>query len=288
MLVLVVIANKIKMKGKIMKLCNISIKTLFHIAVIFGYTSQTYAEDIIPTMKMLWQKEITADANLNCSLGPVAFDETTKKLLITGTSFRPKSYSEGKFWLIEVDINSGDITKKRTIKKVNKSKATLMLASSLIRSLVVSENSDITLVGRFEDSVQSIMKTSRNENTSKFIELAGKNNDRKNSLLVHGGINLPNDNFLLIGGDGKADGIVVKVDSEGNWLWEKSYKIGQKQVDLCIDGLPIAGKEDFLIVGCSTNVKGKFPEETSDDFILLCNAQGDVIAKNIFTANPGE
>ncbi len=276
-----------------MKLHDISIKALFLLPVIFGYISQTFAEDsnVVPTMKILWQKEDTADANLDCSLGPVILDKANKRLLITGTSFRPKVYSEGKFWLMEVDTNSGDITRKTTIKEANESKATLMLASSLLNGLTVSENNDISLAGKFDGSAHSIMKINRSGNTNKFIEFAGKNNDanknREDFSQIHGGINLPSGNLLLIGGD-RDGGLVMKVDSEGIRLWEKNYKIGQGQVDLFTNGQSVDNKEDFVIVGCSTNVKGKFPDVTGNDFILLFNAQGDIIAKDIFNGNPGE
>ena len=270
-----------------MKLCNVLIKVLFFTVVIFVYISQVYAENsnVNSTMKILWQKDVAADVNLDCSLGPVVFDKTTKKLLIAGTSFRPKVYSEGKFWLMEVDTNSGDITRKTTIKEVNESKATLMLASSLLKSLTVSENNDISLVGKFDGSAHSIMKINRSGNTNKFIELTGKNNDEKDFSLIHGGINLSKNNLLLMGG-GRDGGLAIKVDSEGARLWKRKYKIGQGQVDLFNDGLLVEGNEEFVIVGCSANVKGKFPDVIGDNFIIRCNAQGDVIAKDIFTGNP--
>ena len=54
-----------------MKLCSMSIKVLFFIPAIFGYISQTCAEDsnTMPTMKVLWQKEVAADTNLNSYSG---------------------------------------------------------------------------------------------------------------------------------------------------------------------------------------------------------------------------
>ncbi|MDD5135494.1 MAG: hypothetical protein PHP01_08805 [Phycisphaerae bacterium] len=274
-----------------MKRCNLSIKALFLVPVIFGYISQAYAEDnnITQTMKILWQREVTADANLDCSLGPVALDKTNKKLLITGTSFRPKVYSEGKFWLMELDTNNGDITRKTIIKEANESNATLMLASSLLKSLMVSENNDISLSGKFDGSAHSIMKINRSGNTNKFIEFAGKNNDanknREDFSKVHSEVNLSNGNILLMGG-GSDGGIAIKVDSEGTQLWKRNYKIGQKQVDLFNDGLSVENKKEFVIVGCSVDAKGKFPDVTGDDFVVRCNAQGDIIAKDIFTGNP--
>jgi hypothetical protein len=262
-----------------MKLCNLSTKMLFLIAAIFGYISQAYAEDsnTIPTMKILWQKEITADNSLDCSPGPVTIDKTNKKLLIAGTSFRPRVYSEGKFWLIEVDANSGDVTKKTTIKDVNESKATLMLASSLISSMTVSENNDIILAGKFGKSGSSIMKMGQQKNVSECIDF--NNNEGKNIQILNS-INLRSNDTLFVGRDKRNGSLIIKVDSKGNKLWDKNYRIGQGRSESFTDGLAVGDKGEFVTVGWFVN--GKFPDETITDFILRHNAQGDVIAKEFF------
>jgi hypothetical protein len=279
-----------------MKLHSLSIKVVFFVSIMFGHTNQTYAKDSnkIPIMKVLWQKEVAADANLCYSPNQVIFDKTTDKLLIASISFhslRSKDSSEGKSWLLEVDPHSGDIVKRSFLKNITGSKATVISAPLLISSLTVSENNDITVVGKFDNSVKSIMKVNRRANTSKSIEFYGKSNAiNKNSggedfSLILSGINLSGGNLLLIGGD-RDKGLIIKVDSEGTRLWDRSYRIGQGQVDLFTDGLAVGNRGEFIIVGCSTKVSGKFPAATGDDFILQCNAQGDVIAKDIFTGNP--
>jgi hypothetical protein len=150
----------------------------------------------------------------------------------------------------------------------------------------VSENSEVTLVGKFDGPAQSIMKINQQRNVSKPIEFTNKNNRGETGILILNRIDIPGNNLLLIGRDEDEKGLIIKVNSEGAQLWKRSYRIGQGQVDLFTDGLTVAGKEGFVIAGCSANAKGKFPDVTGDDFILLCNAQGDVIAKDIFTGNP--
>ncbi|MFA5251510.1 MAG: hypothetical protein WC454_02860 [Phycisphaerae bacterium] len=273
-----------------MKPCNLSTKALFLIPAIFGYIGQSCAEDsnTIPTMKVLWQKEVTADANLDCSLGQIALDKTNERLLIAGTSFRPKVYSEGKLWLMEVDTNSGDIAKKTTVRKVAESKATIMLASSLIKGLVVSEHNDISLIGKFDSSTQSIMKVNRQGNVNNPIEFIEKNNREKESILVLNRITLPGDNFLLIGRDEDGNGVAMKIGPDGIKLWEKTYKVGQGQTDLFSDGSSIGNDGDFIIVGCSANVSSK-PRALgqSDDFILQCDSQGNILKREFFSAGSG-
>jgi len=262
-----------------------SIKWAFFILIIFRCTNQACAEDsnAIPPMKVLWQKEVTPDANLDCSLGPVAFDKTNRRLLITGTSFHPKEYSEGKFWLLETDANNGNIVRKTTIKKATESKAALMSASSLIKSLTVSENNDISLVGKFDDPIQSIMKTNRQGNISKPIEFINKNSRGKESVLILNGINLLGDNLLLVGRDENGNGVAIKVGPDGIKLWEKTYKVGQGRADLFCDGSFIGNTGDFIIVGCSANVSSKPPAlEQSNDFILRCDSQGNILKKEFF------
>lgn len=281
-----------------MKLNNASIKILFLILVLMtlGRINQSYAEDnnTISSMKVLWQEEITADANMDCSLGQVAFDRTNEKILITGTSFPQKAhFSEGKLWLMNVDSNSGNLDKISFLKDFNESEAVpAKLAMSLISSLAVSENNNVTLTGKLGNfGSPAIMKVNKEKSGSKVIGLTIKNNDANKNIegfsQIHGGLNLLGDNTLLIGG-GRKGGLIAKVNSEGVQLWKKNYKIGQREVDLFTDVLSVTGEEGFAIVGCSTNVKDKFPDVIGDDFIVKCNAQGDVIAKDIFTGNPGE
>jgi len=268
-----------------------SIKLALFVLIIFRCTNQTCAEDsnTIPPMKVLWQKEITADANMDCSLGPVVFDKTNKKLLIAGTSFRPRVYSEGKLWLLEVDTNNSNINRTIHISDINESRAAapITLAVSLISGLMVSENNDVTLVGKFDNTTSpiSIVKVTRSINASKLIKLASKNNSINDFPHINGGISLPGDNLLLMGG-GKDGGSVTMVGSKGDRLWNKRYKIGQGRIEFFNNGLAVGDKNEIAIVGCSANVKGKFPDVAGEDFILLCSVQGDVIAKDIFSGSP--
>jgi hypothetical protein len=270
--------------------------SLVFIWVIFGSINLIYAEDsnAIPTMKILWQKEITADSNLNCSLGPVAFDKTTKKLLISGTSFRPKMHRQGKLWLMNVDANSGSLNKILSVKDFNESRATtpVSLAVSMISSLTVSENNSIAVVGKFGNfGSPAVMKIGGKGNKSKFIDLANKNNEpNKNNQEdfghIYGGLNLSDDNLLLMGG-GKEGCTVLKVDSEGIRLWKRSYKIGKGKADWFTN--VIENGNDFVAVGCSANPaqpNSPFPDITGENFILKSNVNGDIKAKDIFNGNP--
>jgi hypothetical protein len=273
-----------------MKVGSMSLKVLFVISAIFGFISQTCAEDSnsIPTMKMLWQKEVTADANLDCSLGQITFDKINKRLLITGTSFRPKEFSDGKLWLMDVDANNGNTERILILKNIAEKKASaVMRAPSLICGLSVSDNNDVTVVGKFDRSVPLIMKINKQGNAKRSIEFINKNDKKEENILILNNINLPDNAILLIGRNGKDEGLIIKMDSEGNRLWDRSYKIGQGQVDLFINGLPLRNNNgEFMIVGCSANVNGKFPDVTGENFILICNAIGDVIKKDIFPGNP--
>ncbi len=293
MLVPVVIA--IKTEGeKIMKLCNLSTKALFVIPAIFGCISQTLAEDnnVIPTMKVLWQKEVSPDANLNCSLGQVTLDKNTKKLFIAGTSFHPKTYSDGKFWLLNIDTNNGNTLRKTIIREFPESGTVITTAPSLIRSMSISENNNVTLVGKFDNLISSIVKINQSGTVNKSIKIADESNDiNKNSdiedfSLLQNEASLSGGNSLLIG---RSKSMITKVDSEGNRIWGKNYKIGQKQQDFFTDGAVVGDKGDFVVVGCSANpaeTGSKFPDVTGDDFILQGNAQGDVVVKDIFPGNP--
>jgi hypothetical protein len=274
-----------------MKPCSVSIKALFLIPAIFGCISQTCAEDgnTIPTMKILWQKEVTADANLDCSIGRVAFDKTNKKLLIAGTSFRPKVYSEGKLWLLKVGTNGENIDRTLFLKDFNENSAAAATPEQwLISGLTISENNDVSLIGKFDDTSLSIMKMNQQGNVNKSVEIAGKNNSLKEGTIILNRIILPNDHFVLIGKNEDDNGVVIKISPEGTNLWEKTYKIGQGRVTLFSDGLSVGNDGDFIIVGCSANVSSK-PRAfgQSDDFILQCDSQGNILKQEFFSAGSG-
>ena len=206
-------------------------------------------------------------------------------------SFHPrgsKDDSKDKLWLLEVDPNGGDIAKKIPIKGLSGTKISLTTASSFVSSITVSENNDVTLVGKFDSFAlpASITKISRVGNTNKAFKFPNQNNSEKEFSQVIGRTNFSSSNLLLIG---KNKSSITNVNSEGVVLWERSYKIGQKYGDWFSDGVVIGDKGDFVVVGCSADPakpKSPYPDVMCDDFIVRCNGQGDVAATDIFPGNP--
>jgi len=268
-------------REKIMKRYSISVKVLSFILILFGHTNLIYAEDsnAIPTMEILWQKEIAPESSFNYYLGPIAFNKTTGKLLLSMASFRPPGDSDGKIWLMEIDPDSGKVTKKTFMRDINKDKFVDAATACLITSMTVSKN-DIILTGKFfNKSVSSIIKIDQQNNTSKYIEL----NDKKGkNVKINNIFSLDSENVLFVGRNREGKSLIIKADSEVDMLWEKNYLIGQGNKELISDGVAVGNDGGFAIIGWY--MKGKFSDRSISvvDFISRHNKQGDIIAKDEF------
>src|SRR3989339_1202999 len=182
-----------------MKLHSITMKILVFILAIFGYMGQINAEDskTTPTMRVIWQKEITTDANMENSFGQIAFNSTTERLLISGASFYPRNYSEGIIWLMEIEPNNGVIAEQLIIKDIEEDKAASVASSSLISGMVISENK-ITVVGKLANSYPLMVKIDKQSNISKSIGITEANDVKEKGILIRNAISLPDGNNLLI------------------------------------------------------------------------------------------
>jgi hypothetical protein len=74
---------------------------------------------------------------------------------------------------------------------------------------------------------------------------------------------------------------VIKIDSNGNKLWEKTYDLGSRGV-IFTDASLLGKDGDFALVGFSGqvgNISGVLP---FDIFVFRCNAQGEVVTQQNF------
>ncbi|GEM_PF-4644171 len=263
---------------------KILIKLLL-VLTVFCTAGQACAEDNSAPAKVLWQRDFGGGNNLSYSPGAVTFNKANNRFLILGTSFRQKTYSEGKFWLWEVD-RDGNRVRNIVLKNApEKFKSVITLGSTLIKDIAVSGNGDIFAVGKFDGFKQSFIKIDRKGKII-FSKIISKRS-LKELLIIDKMIRLFDDSFLLVGTDAGSgdysDGLVIKVDSEGNRLWKRTYDLGR--ADFFTDGVPVGNEGEFLVVGGSVEFKRFLPVVPSDVYILRCNAKGTILSEEFF---PGD
>ena len=230
--------------------------------------------------EIIWQKEFEADSGFSYSPGAVTFDAIDKKLLIMGTSFLPKEYSKGKFRLWEVDLD-GNLTKDVVLGDApGNLKAKIHSASQVIKGISVSKDRKIISIGNYNGRGKTVMSMNRkgHDRAVKSITETSLIDD-KDVILKK--IGLPNDASLLIGSDGRDNGLAIKIASQGTKMWEQTYDLGQ--LEYFSDGVAVGGNGDFIIVGCSVT-----PEEVMSAtkplsiWVLKCDSEGIIQLDIVF------
>lgn len=265
-----------------MKFLINSLKFLVLILAILFNTGRIYGQESNQSFKVLWQKDFGCDENLSYCLGAIAFNKVNNTLLIMGTSFDPKNYSDAKFWLWEIDENGNKI-RSTLIKEVPEGYGSAMKRTyMLIKSLTVSPEGDIFAVGEFDGATQSFVKIN-GEGQIIFSKTIYDKELGDVNVFINKMVPLPDNNFLLIGKD-ENDGLVIKIDSEGKRLWKKLYDIGR--VELFTDGVPISNNSGFLLVGNVVDYVKSTLIGPADIWILECDPEGNIISEESFTGSP--
>lgn len=278
---------------------RIAINGLFLVALtlMFSSISDGYAEDVNVPLEVLWQQEIDCGDNTSCSPGIVTINRANNDLLIIGTSFRPSvnpmDYSGGKLWLWKINGKDATVSKSLLEDVPEHLKMHLDNATRFVKGLKLCADGNILAVGSFGGEKHSTMKTDM-EGVRKYLkpikaseDIVDSNNAAgkmgiDESVIVLKQVDLADGNLLLIGKNNRDDGLIIKLDTQGDTQWQKAFEIGPEQVDLFTDGVSVGSMGDFLVTGCSTNVRGKFPSEPSYVCLLLCAPEGNVMFKRVF------
>ena len=95
---------------------------------------------------------------------------------------------------------------------------------------------------------------------------------------------MPNNSSLLIGKDGRDNGLVIKIDSQGNKLWKQTYDHGQ--LEYFCDGVAVGNNGDFIIVGSSLKPADKMSiGEALSIWVLRCDADGKTLSDRVFSGD---
>ena len=234
--------------------------------------------------EVLWQKEIEAGGGRSYSPGAAFFDVTDNKLLIVGTSFLPNVFSEGQFKLWEIDMN-GNMTMDRDIGDVRKKTIpNIQAASQIINGLSISKDRKINVAGGYHGHGKAVMSMSRQGEGIEIKSIIETSLIDDNDIVLKK-IELPGDNSLLIGKNSRDDAFVIKVDPQGNKLWEQAYDQGK--LEYFSDGVSVGDNGDFIVVGGIMNPTGPMSiEKNSAIWVLKCDSQGKILSNIVFSGNP--
>jgi hypothetical protein len=255
--------------------------SLFFVLGIFLNVPQLYAEDSNSTLKILWQKEFDFEDGLNYSPDSVLFNKVSNTLLIAGASFQPTDKSIGKIWLWEVDSN-GNIVRRSILKNISKNEISGEIARDISKELSVSKNGNISTMLLFKNSEhkQSAIRISQADGVLDVIQPTIVK-DTTPEHIGHIFKAIPIDDSVLAIGSDDGEGLAVKFDSKGKEIWNKVYDLGKSET--LFDGTAVGNEGGFLVVGRSSDSEAPFNVNV---FALLCNAEGEVVAKDIFPGNP--
>ena len=234
--------------------------------------------------EVIWQKEFEAGGGLSYSPGAAVFDYTDSKLLIVGTSFHPKAYSQGKLKLWEIDLD-GKMTKDKNLGQIEKNSISyVQLASRMIKGLSVSKSRKIKAAGIFHGHGKAIMSMDRKGDSSSIKSIT-ETSVIGDDDIIYKKIDLPNDNSLLLGKNNRDDGLIIKIDSDGRKLWEKTYGLGK--LEYFTDGVSVGNNGDFIVVGASATLIGQMEiGKDSSVWVLRCDSQGEILSSIVFPGNP--
>lgn len=253
-------------------------KNLF-IIIMLCSTIHVYAQ----VDNILWQKEFEAVGGFSYSPGSAFFDVSENKLLIMGTSFHPKAYSEGKLRLWEID-QDGNMTKNIDLGDVHKnSKTYIQTASQVVKGLSISKNREIKVLNNCKHG-KVIMSMDRQGSNRKEKSITETTPVEDNDLILKN-ISLPNGSNLLIGKDDHDNGLVIKTDSNGIKQWEQTYDNGK--LEYFSDGVAVGNKGGFILVGGSVTPESKMSiGKDSSIWIVKCDSQGEILADTRFSGDP--
>jgi hypothetical protein len=221
--------------------------------ILFGFANTSYvmAESNLPPLKILWQEEYSVGDNITCAPHMATFCKKTNRIVILGSSFRPMDPNfRGKVWIWEI-APDGKKSKETILEEGTRKECSAIGDLWPTRGLKISENGDIFMVGSFGKLPAkgvSLVQTS-SEGTKKNTKLIAEESQGEENVLILKMTSLLDDNILLIGKDAKGNGLIIKVDSQGNRLWKKMYKFGENNI--LTDGIQLGEKGEFLVVGLS-------------------------------------
>ncbi|MCK4914232.1 MAG: hypothetical protein KAI59_06625 [Planctomycetes bacterium] len=226
----------------------------------------------------IWQKEIVCDPNTGCYPCAVAADVFSNKLVIYGT--RMKSIIDGgdfMFWEINPD---GSILQEIRIGSVPGKPTTLPL--SKVSDMIIKSDNNIIALGRFDSNTPSSSLLTINQTTgssSKPTKVSTKSQKKYNNIIITK--LLSSNNSIVLAGHQGTDGLLIKLDNNGNEKWNVPFDLGKTEIFT-----DAAVKSNVIYVtGITVNIreanKMGFGSETKN-FLLIYDVDGQLLKQDYF------
>ena len=241
---------------------------LILLGFLFAQFSLQGAGDTPP---MLWQRQFE-EKNRCYSHGISIWDAQKNTILIAGTSFQPGTYQNGTFWLWEIN-QEGKIFKDILIEKAEKD-GIVDSGDLAIKGLALSKEGEILIVLCLKGYATSFVKMTYEGK----ILLSKEIYKEKLGVNIFKTIKTSDASLVLLGNDG----LMAKINSSGEKLWEKKYDLGRDEY--FTDGVPMPEKGEFIATGCSTKIEGLGFDigSPSDVCVLKCDSNGTILSEEIF------
>jgi len=262
-----------------MKKVNKMSASLIMISIIFSGTNLLYGQEQAENLKVLWEKNYSYGNNLRCVPRIAKINKNNNVISIIGSCFNPRDpNSYGNVWYWEIN-QQGEKIKDTVFKEGYRKQCTIIGDDWSARGLSILPNGDVLTPiesGKYKSEV-SVMRIDREGSKEAISSI----DDEK--LFILKMVEMSDGNFLIIGRDSNDTGLIIKIDSEGNRIWKKTYNFEEGNVDIFIDGKSVGDKDGFVLVGSSLNISKELSEKTATTLLLKCDSQGKILSQKRFS-----
>lgn len=214
-----------------------------------------------------WEKEFAVKDNH--SVLPQNMVYGNGSLNVLGVSYENKTYKEGKFWHWKIDVDG----KKKSAVDIATASADKRSALSWTTKGIAVNNGKVVVAGKFS-SGSNLVLTSDGA-SSKSVSKNKISSDAKGDDWNHIDkmMQMSNGDIIFLGNNSKSDAVVALYSVEGEKIWYKSYKEGERSIFVDVvelDGnLYVAG-----VYGTGDNIY-----ENYNTLLYKCDSEGNMITK---------
>lgn len=244
-------------------------KSIFITTFYFVAANSLFASDTV-----LWRQEFTCDSNSTCKPVSMLVDDKNNELILFGMS--SSSGTKESVLLLKVDSN-GNVLHRRSLGLLSKY-GTFKASLFGIKTTIEPDTGDIVRLNIYDVNSISLAVTDKNMQT----QTNSVNFGRKPSetILLHDMISCSNGSIILVGQHSK-DGIIMKLNLDGNIVWEKIFNINQ--INILSSAVCAFDRNNFYVAGMSASMVGKMMlAEPATISVLSYDGNGELQTEDSF------
>jgi hypothetical protein len=241
--------------------------TLICLAIVNGAS----ASDIV-----IWQQELTFDQNLRCKPAAMSVNKKNDELIILSTSeSSEKRETDLQLWKINPN---GTVKTKKSLGLLSEYNSLNAIAVG-IKVAVRHDTGDIVRLKLDDINNISLSVINRNMQVSE-VKLNIPTPKIAGSLILHDMVSYPNDCLLLVGQD-RDGGVVIKTELSGNMVWEKPFDTGKTDILHSLARDP--EDSSFYVAGISVSTSSAMSFADAATICLLrYDNNGEIIGSDFF------